>query len=302
MGQNLTLKKVLREIKTYGIISVGLIIYSFAFTTMLLPAGIVSGGAGGLGMLLYYAFGEHLTLGVYYFIVNAVFIFFGVIIIGPKFGIKTIYAILFNTMALSLMQLYIPPDILGMNPETDKLLLAILGGVSAGVGIAFCFTQGGSSGGTDIIAMIINKYRNISLGKIIMMCDVLIITSSYFVFGEIKPIIYGFVTMGMVGYTIDLVLSGSKQSAQIMIFSNKYDEIGHKIIHEAHRGVSYLNGEGGFSGQPQKVVVVVCRKSEQSEIYRIIKEVDPNAFITVGSVMGVFGKGFDSLRDTKNKK
>ncbi|MEG2319135.1 MAG: YitT family protein, partial [Mucinivorans sp.] len=154
MGQNLTLKKVLREIKTYGIISVGLIIYSFAFTTMLLPAGIVSGGAGGLGMLLYYAFGEHLTLGVYYFIVNAVFIFFGVIIIGPKFGIKTIYAILFNTMALSLMQLYIPPDILGMNPETDKLLLAILGGVSAGVGIAFCFTQGGSSGGTDIIAMI----------------------------------------------------------------------------------------------------------------------------------------------------
>lgn len=291
---------VKRSIKEYVIISLGLIVYSFAFTAILIPAGIVGSGAGGLSTLLYYAFGEHFTMGLYYFIVNAVFLTFGVILIGPKFGVKTIYAILFNTMALSLMQLYIPKDLLGMNPDTDKLIMSILGGALAGIGVATCFTQGGSSGGTDIIAMIVNKYRNISIGKVIMACDAIIISSSYFLYGEIKPIVYGFVTMGVLGYTIDLVLSGSKQSSQLMIFSPKHKEIGDAIIKEVGRGVSYLDGEGGFTGSPQKVVLVICRKTEQSAVYHIIKEIDPNAFITVGSVMGVFGKGFDSL-SVKNK-
>lgn len=281
--------------KEYSIISLGLIIYSFAFTVLLIPAEIVGGGAGGLATLLYYAFGQHLTMGVYYFAVNAIFISIGITIIGPHFGIKTIYAILFNTMALSLMQLYIPAGILGMDPATDKLLLAILGGALAGVGIAMCFTQGGSSGGTDIIAMIVNKYRNISLGKVILICDAIIVSCSYFVFGEIKPIIYGFVTMSVVSYTIDLVLSGNKQSAQVMVFSAKYKAIGERVINDMGRGVSYLDGEGGFSGAPQKVVLIICRKTEQSSMYRIIKDVDPDAFITTASVMGVYGKGFDAL-------
>lgn len=291
---------VKRTIKEYVIISLGLIVYSFAFTAILIPAEIVGSGAGGLSTLLYYAFGEHFTMGLYYFIVNAIFLTFGVILIGPKFGVKTIYAILFNTMALSLMQIYIPKDLLGMNPDTDKLIMSILGGALAGIGVATCFTQGGSSGGTDIIAMIVNKYRNISIGKVIMACDAIIISSSYFLYGEIKPIVYGFVTMGVLGYTIDLVLSGSKQSSQLMIFSPKHKEIGDAIIKEVGRGVSYLDGEGGFTGSPQKVVLVICRKTEQSAVYHIIKEIDPNAFITVGSVMGVFGKGFDSL-SVKNK-
>lgn len=289
----LNLKKTIKE---YSIITLGLIIYSFAFTAVLIPAEIIGGGAGGLSTLLYYAFGSHLTVGFYYFVVNAIFLTFGVLIVGPKFGIKTIYAILFNTMALSLMQIYIPSDIMGMDPNTDKLLMAILGGVMAGAGVATCFTQGGSSGGTDIIAMIVTKYRNISLGKVIIACDALIVSSSYFLYGEIKPIVYGFVTMGVLGYTIDMVLSGSKQSSQIMIFSPKHKEIGDAIISEVGRGVSYINGEGGFTGAPQKVVMVVCRKAEQSNVYRVIKGIDPEAFITVGSVMGVYGKGFDALR------
>lgn len=290
---------VKKTIKEYAIISLGLLIYSFAFTALLIPAKIVGGGVGGLSTLIFWAVGGSIPTGVYYFLVNVVFLSFGVAIIGPRFGIKTIYAILFNTMALSVMQIYIPVDFLGMDPTTDKLLQAILGGGLAGLGIALCFTQGGSSGGTDIIAMIINKYRNISIGKIIVACDAIIVSSSYLVFGEIKPIIYGFVTMSVVGYTIDMVLSGSKQSSQVMIFSPKYKEIGAKVIQEVGRGVSYLDGEGGFSGAPQKIVLVVCRKTEQSNIYRIIKEIDPNAFITVGSVMGVYGKGFDALKVKK---
>ncbi|MEG2727502.1 MAG: YitT family protein [Mucinivorans sp.] len=285
-----------KTIREYTIITLGLIVYCFAFTTILVPAEIVPGGAGGLSTLLYYAFGEHFTVGVYYFVVNAIFLALGVMLIGPKFGIKTIYAILFNTVALSLMQIYIPSDLMGMDPNSDRLLMAILGGVLAGVGVGTCFSQGGSSGGTDIIAMIINKYRNISIGKVIIACDVIIVCCSYFLKGEVRPIVYGFVTMGVMGYTIDMVLSGSKQSAQVMIFSPHHEKIAKAIIREVGRGVSFLDGQGGFTGAPQKIVLVVCRKTEQSAVYRVIKSIDPNAFITVGSVMGVYGKGFEALK------
>ncbi|MEG0162505.1 MAG: YitT family protein [Mucinivorans sp.] len=288
-----SIAKTLRE---YVIISLGLLVYCFAFTTILVPAEIVPGGAGGLATLLYYAFEGHFTVGFYYFIVNAILLTFGVLAIGPRFGIKTIYAIIFNTAALSLMQLYIPSDLLDMDPNSDKLLMSILGGVLAGVGIGTCFSQGGSSGGTDIIALVINKYRNISVGKVIIACDVIIVCSSYFLKGEVRPIVYGFVVMGVMGYTIDMVLSGSKQSAQVMIFSPHNKQIAAAIINQVGRGVSFLDGEGGFTGAPQKIVLVVCRKTEQSAVYRVVKSIDPNAFITVGSVMGVYGKGFEALK------
>lgn len=302
MNLILTPKKIFREVRAYIIISIGLLCYSFGFTAMLVNAGIVTGGAGGMGTLLYYAFGQQLDVGIYYFLVNVVLILIGIPIIGFKFGFKTIYAIIFNSIALSLMQHYLPADLLGMDPNTDKLLMAIMGGALAGFGVGTCFTQGGSSGGTDIIALIVSKYRNISLGKIIMVCDIIVIACSYFVFGQLKPIIYGFVTMAVIGYTVDLVMSGSRQSVQIMVFSPQYMVIGDRIIAEANRGVSYLHSEGGFTHQPQKVVMVVCRKSEQSLIYHIIKETDPDAFISAGSVSGVYGKGFEALKLKKEKE
>lgn len=296
-----TTSHLFREIKSYIIISIGLLFYSFGFTALLMQGQIVTGGAGGMGMLLYYAFGEHLNLGIYYFIVNAVLILVSLPIIGFKFGLKTIYAIIFNSIALGVMQDYLPQGLLGLDPNTDKLLMSIMGGALAGFGVGTCFTQGGSSGGTDIIAMIINKYRKISMGKTIMACDIIIIACSYFVLDQgVRSIIYGFVTMAVIGYTVDLVMSGSQQSVQIMIFSPKYLEIGDRIIAEAHRGVSYLHSEGGFTHSPQKVAMVVCRKNEQSQIYHIIREVDPEAFISAGSVSGVYGKGFEALK-SKNK-
>ena len=288
---------IFSEVRSYVIISIGLLIYSFGWTALLVPAELMAGGAGGVGMLVYMATGGPdggIPIGITYMAFNAILLIIAFLLIGSRFGSKTIYAIAFNSVALTVMQTCIPAGLVGL--AGDKLLSAILSGAVCGTGVGLVFTQGGSSGGTDIVAMIINKYRNVSLGKLVMYFDMVIIGCSYFVFHDIPTIIYGFVTMMVLGYAIDMVLSGSRQSSQIMIFSPKHAEIGDRIIKDVGRGVSLLDAEGGFSHAPTKVVLVVCRKSEQSAIFRIIKEIDPDAFISVGSVMGVYGKGFDALK------
>lgn len=291
--------------KEYGLISLGLVLYSFGFTALLIPAQTVPGGAGGIASLIYYGLGEPggwLSVGTLYFLVNGVLLTIGLLVIGPKFGIKTVYAIVFNSLMMNIFEQTLPEGLLGLSAGSgDQLLMVILGGVFCGIGVGTCFSQGGSSGGTDIIAMIVNKFHNVSFGKVIMACDLIIIMCSVAVFkGDLKPAIYGFVTLASVGYTVDMFLSGSKQTSQVMIFSPKYKEIGSAIISEVGRGVSYLDGEGGFTGAPQKITMVICRKSEQSQVYRVIKQIDPQAFVTVGSVMGVYGKGFDALK-VKNR-
>jgi uncharacterized membrane-anchored protein YitT (DUF2179 family) len=172
----------------------------------------------------------------------------------------------------------------------------VLGGIMGGAGIGIVFSQGGSTGGTDIIAMIINKYRNISPGRIILYLDVFIIASSYFIFGSIEKIVYGYVAMGITSYTIDLLFTGSKQSVQIFIFSKQYDVIADRIGKEVMRGVTIIDGKGWYTGEQTKVLLVMAKKPEAGQVFRIIKEVDRDAFMSVNNVMGVYGKGFEQLR------
>lgn len=288
---------VFKEVKSYLIITLGLMLYAFAWTSILAPANVVGGGGGGMAMLVYYATGGHnggIPIGYSYLVINAILIGIGTLLIGPKFGAKTIYAILCISLVMSLMQKFVPNDILGLSQ--DKLLSALLGGGMAGVGVSMCFTQGGSSGGTDIIAMIVNKYRNISYGRVLMICDVFIIGSTVFVFKDVSTIIYGYVVVGVFGYTIDAVIAGNKQSSQIMIISKHHEAIADRIVYDIKRGVTVLDGNGWYTKKPQKVLMVLCRKNETTAIYKVIRDVDPEAFITVGSVMGVYGEGFELLR------
>lgn len=291
-------KLIWRNIKEFGLISFGLLFYSFGWMGIILPAKIVGGGVSGMAMLIYFATGgtEGGGIPVAYslFAINGVLLVFAGLFIGVKFGAKTIYAVLFLSFAMGLMQGIVPPDLLGLSE--DRLLSAILGGAVAGIGISICFTQGGSTGGTDIIAMIINKYRNISYGKIIMFCDFIIIGLSFFINNDITVVIYSYVLVAVCGYMLDAVLAGNRQSSQIMIISKKYEEIAEHICNDIHRGVTMLDGSGWYTKEHMKVVMVVCRKNETSTLFRIIKECDPNAFITVGSVMGVYGLGFESLK------
>ncbi len=302
-------KTIKTEIKQYVFIMIGLIMYSFAWTAILAPAEVVGGGIPGISMLIFQATGGAsptgelvgIPMGYSYFAINVILVIIGFLLIGPRFGSKTIFAMTFNSMMLTFFQFILidTPDLLGLG--SDKLLSAILGGSISGFGIGMCFAQGGSTGGTDIIAMILNKFRNIGIGKTIIACDIIIVGCSYFVYKDITSIIYGFVTVSLAGYTIDLFLQGNKQTCQLLIISKKYAEIADKIVSDAGRGCTVLNGEGWYSKQPQKVLMVTCRKNETALIYRIVMEVDSTSFLTNASVSGVYGNGFELLKTKKLK-
>ena len=175
-------------------------------------------------------------------------------------------------------------------------MATVIGGILSGAGVGIVFSQGGSTGGTDIIAMMINKKYNISLGRLILYMDIFIIASSFLLFGSIEKIVYGYVSMGITSYVIDLILEGSNQSYQIFVFSKKHEEIASRISTEVGRGITLINGQGWYSKEEMKVLLVLVKKYESSHTLRIIKEVDPSAFISLGSVMGVYGEGFDRIK------
>lgn len=290
-------QSVLRTFKEYFLISVGLLMYAFAWICILMPAEVMGGGVNGVGLLIYYGTG------------------------GPNGGVPAGYLVpgdqrpvrtarfaadqpagrsqngLCDPVPFGFARLpagVLPSDLLGL--ANDKMLSAILGGAVAGAGVSICFMQGGNSGGMDIIAMIINKYKTISYGRILMTIDMITIGCSIFVLGEVSAAIYGFVMVATFGYTIDAVMAGNRQSTQILIVSQKWEEIASRIYDAMHRGVTLIDGQGWYSKKPLKLVMVVCRKNESNILFQVIKEVDPNAFMTFGSVMGVYGLGFEALK------
>jgi uncharacterized membrane-anchored protein YitT (DUF2179 family) len=278
-----------KTVRSHLIITLGLFINALGWTAFLIPAKITGGGITGVSTLIFY--GSGFPLGISYLIINAILIAFAIKILGRSFGVKTIFSVVILSVLFSLLQQLITKPIIN-----DAFLSTVLGGILGGAGVGIVFTQGGSTGGTDIIAMIINKYRNISPGRIILYLDVFIIASSYLIFQSIEKIVYGYVAMGITSYTIDLLFTGSKQSVQIFIFSKGYDEIANRIGKEVGRGVTIIDGKGWYTGEQTKVLLVMVKKPEASQIFRIIKEVDRDAFMSVTNVMGVYGKGFERIR------
>lgn len=281
--------KLLMQIRSYTVMVIGLALYSFGITAFLIPLKIAAGGVTGISMLVFYATG--FGTGYTYFIINIFLVILAIKVLGASFGLKTIFSMTIITIMLTLMQAYFTKPILN-----DMFLSAVLSGILGGVGIGLIFNEGGSTGGTDIVAMIINKYRNISPGRIIMYCDVIIIASSYLVLESVEKLVYGYVSMWVVAYSIDAFLTGAQQSVQLFIVSEKYEQIADFINLESRRGLTIFDGTGWYTRQNVKVIMTVVRKRESPEIFRKIKELDPNAFISLNSVMGVYGKGFDKLK------
>ncbi len=283
------LKKQLLNIEDYITITIGLVVFSLAWTFFIIPAQITGGGVSGIGAVLFYATG--IPVGITYFLVNIILVAVAIKVLGASFGIKTIYSMVVVSIGLTFSQQLISEPIVD-----DTFLSAVLGGILSGVGLGIVFSKGGSTGGTDIIAAIVVKYRNISPGRVILYCDVIIIASSFFVLKSVDKMVYGYVTMGVVSYALDAVLSGANRSAQMFIFSKKYEEIADFINQQRYRGVTVIDGVGWYTKENVKVVISVVRKRETGAIFRKIKEIDPDAFISMGSVMGVYGQGFDKLK------
>ncbi len=278
-----------RMVRTHLIITFGLLLSALGWTAFLIPAEITGGGITGVATLIFYS--SRFPIGISYLIINAFLILIAIKILGRSFGVKTIFSVIVMSLLFSFLQQVITKPIIN-----DDFLSTVLGGILSGAGVGIVFSQGGSTGGTDIIAMIINKYRNISPGRIILYCDVFIIASSYLIFGSLEKIVYGYVAMGITSYTIDLLFTGSKQSVQIFIFSKKYEEIADRIVNELGRGVTKIDGKGWYSKEPSSILLVMVKKPEASQLFRIIKEVDREAFMSVNNVMGVYGQGFESIR------
>lgn len=293
--------KAFSTLKSYAIITVGLILYTLAWIVFIIPHQLVGGGVTGISAVIQYCTGFHVSYS--FFIINAILLLIALKVLGPAFGVKTVYAMVVTTLLLRFLPMVIPQEFIQIIAlENGKLLSVIIGGMLSALGISLTFSQGGSSGGTDIVALMITKYRAISPGKILLILDIFIIGSSLIVPTEgswgvrVANLVYGYVMAGVFSVSLDLFVSGSKQSVQILIFSKNFEKIADRITGELHRGVTALEGKGWYTKAESTVLVVVARKHELKFLLNLIKEEDPQAFLSVGSVSGVYGSGFDVIK------
>lgn len=283
------MKRYFPYIRSHAIITFELILTAFGWMGFLIPSQITGGGISGLCAIIYYA--TKFPIGISFFVFNVVLILISIKVLGLKFGVQTIYGVVGLSIFFSILQPFFHTPIV-----KDAFMASVIGGILSGAGIGIVFSQGSSTGGTDIIAMIINKYYNIRLGRLILYMDVFIIASSFILFRSIEKIVYGYVTMALTSYAIDLVLEGYNQSYQIFVFSKKYEQIATRISTEIGRGITLLDGEGWYLKEKTKVLLIMVKRYEYTNVLRIIKEVDPSAFISLGSIMGVYGEGFDRIK------
>ena len=285
---------IYREIRDYVMISVAMISYGIGWTVFMLPNSIPTGGVPGVSSVLYW--GTQLPVQFSYFTINFILLLIALKILGWKFCTKTIYAVTLLTLLIQLFQSFTEGQHLLAN---DPFMASIIGGVFMGSGIGIGLAFNGSTGGTDIIAAIINKYRDISLGRVIMMVDLIIITSSYVVLHDWERIIYGYVALIVSSLCVDQVVNSMRRSVQFFIISDKYQEIGEAITKIADRGCSTLNGNGFYSKKDIKVIYCIAKKSESPLIFDRIDWIDPNAVVDQSSVIGVYGQGFDRAKVRK---
>ncbi len=305
----MTRQELLYEIRDYVNITLGLMLYTFGFTVFLLPYEIVTGGISGIGAIVFYA--TKFPVQYTFFIINAILIIAALKILGWKFLTKTIYATFALTFFLEIAQgIVVQPDghfykLLG---EGNDFMSLVLGCMITGTALAIVFLNNGSTGGTDIVAAVINKYHNISLGKALIIIDVCIIGSSMFIssFGPIQNrcqmVVFGLCTMVIECLMLDYVMYWQRQSVQFLIFSKKYQEIAHAIATSTDHTMTILDGHGYWTGKPTKVICLLAKKRESLHIFRLIKTIDPNAFVSQSSVIGVYGEGFDQIKVKVKKK
>ena len=297
-------KLIFKEVEDYVFITLGLVLYAFGFTFFLMPYEIVTGGVAGIAAIVEYAtsFPNQYT----YFLVNAALLFMALKILGGKFLMKTIYAIMMLTFLLWLMKELVPRDASGQMVkilgEGQDFMSLIIGCVMTGSALGIVFVNNGSTGGSDIIAASVNKYYNMSLGTVLIFVDFVIIFSCLFIpqFGTILErtymVVFGLCTMVIENFMLDYIYNRQRSSVQFMIFSDKWQEIANAIGMEMNHGVTILDAHGWYTGQKRKVLCILAKKNESTNIFRLIKMIDPQAFVSQSAVIGVFGEGFDEMK------
>lgn len=283
--------KILTTIWDYFLMTVGSLIFCLAWTTFIIPNGLASGGLTGLCTIIQY--GTGIPVGWTYPIINIILLVLGFISLGKGFGFKTIYVIALTSLLFEVLPKFPQLQVL----MEEKFLVALVGAALESVGIGLVLMRGGSTGGTDIIAMIINKYWPVSPGKVYLYTDLFIISCLLFVPDKgLVDLIYAFVVMLGFSFGVDFVLLGNKSSVQILVFSARYQEIADHIIKNQDRGVTALQSVGWYSQKESKVLLVITRKHQMNELISDIKRIDKRAFISVSTAMSVYGEGFEEVK------
>ena len=298
-------KKVLITIFDYLIITVGTLLFVMAWTSFLLPNNMIDGGMTGASALLSMVTG--IPVDIWYFGINVGLLILAWFVLGGGFGIKTIYSILLSTLLFRvlggdnfvwLQSVEGQPLYVG-----DCILVPIIGGLLEAVGLSLILIRGGSTGGTDILALIVNKFWPVTLGRFYVMADLVIITLLVFVPGHcFTDVVYGYITMGVCAYVLDLIMLGKESAVQVLIFSNHYEAIGNFVTREMGRGVTALKAVGWYTQEDRQVLLVMIRKTEMSQLVKAVKDVDPKAFVTVVPANSVFGEGFGEMKTGLPKK
>ena len=282
---------IIQEIKSHVIITLAIIVSAIGWTAFLIPNQMLGGGVTGLSTIIYWL--TDIPTGITIFVLNAILILIAFKSLGRRFALSTIYSVIMTSITFFIFQEYVflEPII------EDRFLAAVLGAGLNGLACGLIFLEGSSTGGTDIVVVMINKYRNVTLGRLTLFINVAIISCSYFVFRDLELLIYSYVGLMVTSYTIDLTMNGSKQSVQMFIFSSKPHEIADRVGDEIHRGVTVIKGTGWYSKTESEILMVVVRKTESQRVIRIVKQLDPSAFVSVNTVMGVYGKGFEMMKN-----
>ena len=283
--------KILATVWDYFLMTVGSLIFCMAWTSFLIPNGLASGGLTGLCTIIQYGIG--IPVGWTYPIINVALLILGFLTLGKAFGVKTIFVIALTSLFFEVLPDFPQLEVL----MEEKFLVALVGAALESVGLGLVLLRGGSSGGTDIIAMMINKYWPVSPGRVYLFTDIFIIASLLFVPGKgLVDMIYAYVVMLGFSFGVDFVLLGNKSSVQILVFSSKYEEIANHIIYNVNRGVTALQSVGWYSQKESKVLLIVCRKYQMNEVVNEIKKIDKRAFVSVSTAMSVYGEGFEEIK------
>lgn len=283
--------KAAREIKDYLMIAIGMILYGIGWTLFLLPQDITASGVPGIASIVYFATG--LPVQYVYLGVNVALLLVAVWQLGWRFSLKTIWAVFTLSAFLAVIQ-ELTKDVHLL--QDQPFMACVLGATFCGSGIGIAFSNNGSTGGTDIIAAVVHKYREVTLGQVMRIMDLIIITSSYLVLHDWEKVVYGYVTLFISSFVLDQVVNSARQSVQFFIISDKYEEIGRHINQYPHRGVTVINASGFYTGRDIHMLFVLAKRSESTVIFRLIKDIDPGAFVSQSAVIGVYGEGFDRIK------
>ena len=291
--------KVLSVLWDYFLMTVGTLIFVMAWTSFLIPNNLASGGLTGLTTILDYATNGRIPMDFTYALLNVVLLIAGFLFLGKAFGFKTIYVIALSSLLFWLLPKYFP-NLEVVDPELDKIMVVLIGGAMESVGIGMILLRGGSTGGTDIVAMILNKYWPISPGKVYLYSDIFIVSTLLLLpvesGGGLVNMIYAYVVMLVFSFGVDYVLLGNKSSVQLLVFSKKYKEIADHIIYDVQRGVTALQSVGWYSQKESKVLLIILRKYQMNEVINEIKRIDKDAFVSVSSANSVYGEGFEEIK------